>query len=128
MPTYTATFYTDANYAEHEFKAKTPKQALAAAREVEGGDDSSLYYESYDQGHPVNAITIREGRQCCGMAERRIPLEPRRERFARSSGGADRRCASRCRQLDRGRSCGSGTRARCVDHRRAGSNRQGKTR
>jgi len=60
MPTYTATFYTDANYAEHEFKAKTPKQALAAAREMEGGDDGSLYFESYDGGQPVDEIVIRD--------------------------------------------------------------------
>ena len=60
MPTYIATYYTDANYAEHEFKAKTPKQALAAAREMEGGDDGSLYFESYDEGQPVDEIVIRD--------------------------------------------------------------------
>jgi hypothetical protein len=60
MKTYIATFYTAANYAEHEIEADTPEQALASAREIEGGDDSALYYESYDHGQPVNAITIRD--------------------------------------------------------------------
>jgi hypothetical protein len=60
MPTYIATFHTDANYAEHEFKAKSPKQALAAARALDEADDGSLYFTSYDDAPPVNEIIIRD--------------------------------------------------------------------
>lgn len=35
MPTWTARFETDAGYAEHEFEAGTPEQALQMARELD---------------------------------------------------------------------------------------------
>jgi len=42
MPTYTARFETDAGYAEHEFDAGTPEQALQMARELDF-DGEGLY-------------------------------------------------------------------------------------
>jgi hypothetical protein len=42
MKTYTAFFFTDANYAEHEIEADTPEQALATARALDEADDGSL--------------------------------------------------------------------------------------
>jgi hypothetical protein len=60
MKTYTAFFYSDANYAEHEIEAETPEEALATARSLDKADDGSLYFESCDQGQPVDEITIRD--------------------------------------------------------------------
>ena len=40
MSTYTAYFHTDAEYAMHEFKAETPEQALALARQLCEADPS----------------------------------------------------------------------------------------
>lgn len=55
--TYTAYFYTDANYAYDEIEAETPEQALAKAREMNDADEIT-HFDSYDQAPPVNHIEI----------------------------------------------------------------------
>jgi hypothetical protein len=58
MKTYTAYFFTDANYASYDLAAETPEQALAAARALDEADDGSLYFTTYDDAPPVNQIEI----------------------------------------------------------------------
>jgi hypothetical protein len=58
MKTYTAYFYTDANYARQELQADTPEQALAAARALDADNDTGLYFTNYDDDQPVNQIDI----------------------------------------------------------------------
>jgi hypothetical protein len=58
MPTYTATFRTDAEYARHDFKAATPAEALALARAFYDDHTEELYFESYDSGMEVDEIEI----------------------------------------------------------------------
>jgi hypothetical protein len=57
MPTYTAEFHTDAEWALLEIKAATPEKALKKARAIEPDD---LNFEYYGDRHPVNYITIRD--------------------------------------------------------------------
>jgi hypothetical protein len=58
MTIYTATFRTDADYAERTFKARTPERALALARAFHDEHTEDLMFESYDGGMPVNEIEI----------------------------------------------------------------------
>lgn len=58
MKIYTAFFRTDADYAEREFKAGTPQQALALARAFYDEHTEELIFQSYDGGAPVNEIEI----------------------------------------------------------------------
>jgi hypothetical protein len=58
MTTYTATFRTDADYAEEKFEVATPEQALAKARAFHDEHDDELMFESYNGGMPVNEIEI----------------------------------------------------------------------
>jgi hypothetical protein len=51
MPTYTAEFFTDAEYATRAFKARSPRDALKQAR---------AFFERYDDSHPVNEIALRD--------------------------------------------------------------------
>jgi hypothetical protein len=60
MPTYTAYFRTDADYATQEFKASTPKQALRKARKFLDGHAEDLLFDDYDSGMPVNEIAIHD--------------------------------------------------------------------
>ena len=55
--TYTAFFYTDANWASEEIEAATPEGALALAREMDQNDQITSF-EHYDQAPPVNHIEI----------------------------------------------------------------------
>jgi hypothetical protein len=48
MKTYTAYFYSDANYAYEEIDAETPEDALAKASRM-NEDDEITYFEFYDQ-------------------------------------------------------------------------------
>jgi hypothetical protein len=57
MPIWTAQFETDANYAEHEFEADTPEQALKIARELDV-DAEGLYFGAYSEGPSVHTIVI----------------------------------------------------------------------
>lgn len=59
MNTYTAYFYTDAEYASTDIEAADPQEALEKARaqyELKEGD--GLIFDHYDQGQPVNHIEI----------------------------------------------------------------------
>ena len=56
--TYTAYFYTDAEWASTEIAAGTPADALAAACKMNEEDGGSLQFERYDEPHPVNHIEI----------------------------------------------------------------------
>ena len=58
MTTYTAYFRTDGEYATYEFKADTPEQALALARQLYDDDPLELMFEPYDDNMPVNEIEI----------------------------------------------------------------------
>jgi hypothetical protein len=58
MKTYTAYFYTDAEWASTEIAAGTPAAALAAACKMNEEDEGSLQFERYDEPHPVNHIEI----------------------------------------------------------------------
>jgi hypothetical protein len=65
MPKYTATFRTDADYAEQVFTTRTPKAALALARKFHEDRPEDLMFEEYTNGMPVNEIEIssRDGEQ-----------------------------------------------------------------
>ena len=57
MKTYTAYFFTDANYAGEEIEADTPEQALALAREMTENDEVE-HFHHYDEAPSVNHIEI----------------------------------------------------------------------
>jgi hypothetical protein len=62
MPKYTATFRTDADYAEQVFTTRTPKAALALARRFHEDRPEDLMFEEYTNGMPVDEIEIsRDG-------------------------------------------------------------------
>jgi hypothetical protein len=58
MPTYTAQFFTEADWAETTIKARTPKQALAAAQRLAEEDLGALDFQSYDNTEGVERIEI----------------------------------------------------------------------
>jgi hypothetical protein len=58
MTIYTAKFRTAAEYAEHEFEAETPQQALALARAFHDEHTEDLMFEGYDDNQPMNEIEI----------------------------------------------------------------------
>jgi len=60
MPTYTAEFRTDADYATRDFSARSPQDALKQARAFCDERAEDQIFESYDGGHPVNEITVRD--------------------------------------------------------------------
>ena len=48
MPTYTAHFYTEADWAETTIEAATPELALQRARQIESEATETLDFQSYD--------------------------------------------------------------------------------
>ena len=56
--TYTAYFYTDAEYASTDIDADTPGLALAAACRMKDEDGGALHFDKYDEAQPVNHIEI----------------------------------------------------------------------
>ena len=60
MPSYTADFRTDADYAIHTFKARSPQHALKKARVFHDERAEELMFQSYDGGHPVNEIAVHD--------------------------------------------------------------------
>ena len=60
MPSYTADFRTDADYAIHTFKARSPQHALRKALDLNEEDTGELMFRSYDGGHPVNEIAVHD--------------------------------------------------------------------
>jgi len=65
MPTYTVDFRTDADYAIRKFTARSPQAALKKARAFYDDHTEELMFQSYDGGHPVNEIAVRnaDGRE-----------------------------------------------------------------
>ena len=59
MPTYTAHFFTEADWAETDIKAASPKQALRRARQIESDQSEILDFQSYDSTGGVEHIEIR---------------------------------------------------------------------
>jgi hypothetical protein len=57
--TYTAHFYTEADWAETTIKAATPQLALQRAREIDSEQTETLDFQSYDSGAGVEHIEIR---------------------------------------------------------------------
>lgn len=60
MPTYTAEFHTDADYAYRAFKARSPQDALKQARAFYDERTEELIFERYDDGRSVNEIALRD--------------------------------------------------------------------
>ena len=60
MPTYTAYFRTDADFAAHDFMAATPKRALHMARKFLETSAEDLMFEDYGSGMPVNEVAISD--------------------------------------------------------------------
>jgi hypothetical protein len=60
MPTYTAEFRTDADYATRAFKARSPQDALKKARAFYEKHAEELIFESFDGGHHVTDIALRD--------------------------------------------------------------------
>ena len=60
MPTYTAEFRTDADYANRAFKARSPQDALKRARAFYDDCTEELFFERYDDSHSVNEIALRD--------------------------------------------------------------------
>jgi hypothetical protein len=58
MPTYTAHFYTEADWAETTIAADTPELALQRARQIEDAETETLNFESYDTTSGVEHIEI----------------------------------------------------------------------
>ena len=60
MPTYTAEFRTDADYAYRAFNARSPQDALKQARASLDDCTEELFFERYDDTHTVNEIALRD--------------------------------------------------------------------
>ncbi len=58
MTKYIAYFRTDAAYASQTVRAKSPEHALKKARRIAEEDEANLWFESYDDGLPINEIAI----------------------------------------------------------------------
>lgn len=60
MPTYTAHFRTETHYADRDFEADSPQQALQLARAVYENRTETLPFEAYDGDPTVEEIDIRD--------------------------------------------------------------------
>lgn len=65
MPTYTATFRTDAEFATATVQAKNPRAALRVAQALWEQNQNALVFKRYEDIFPLNeiAITSASGRQ-----------------------------------------------------------------
>ena len=59
MTTYTAHFFTEADWAETTIKAPSPELALQRARQIDSEETETLDFQSYDSGAGVEHIEIR---------------------------------------------------------------------
>ena len=59
MPTYTAEFRTNTDYANRAFKARSPQDALKQARAFYDERSEELIFERYD-GQSLNEIAVRD--------------------------------------------------------------------
>jgi hypothetical protein len=60
MPTYTAEFRSDVDYATHDFKARSPQDALKKARAFNDRRPDELMFEHHNGSHPVNEISLHD--------------------------------------------------------------------
>lgn len=58
MPTYTAHFFTEADWAKTTIKAASPRQALQRARQIESDETETLDFQSYDGTSGIERIEI----------------------------------------------------------------------
>jgi hypothetical protein len=58
MQTYDVDFRTDADYATHSFKARSPRHALKKALAFYDRHTEDLMFTAYDGGHPINEIEV----------------------------------------------------------------------
>ena len=58
MPTYTAHFFTEADWAETTIEAASPELALQRARQIESEETETLDFQSYDGTNGVERIEI----------------------------------------------------------------------
>jgi hypothetical protein len=58
MPTYTAHFFTEADWAQTTIDAASPEQALQRARQIESDETETLDFQSYDGTNGVERIEI----------------------------------------------------------------------
>lgn len=58
MTTYTVHFFTEADWAKTTIKARTPKQALAAAQKLADEDCGELDFQSYDSTSGIERIEV----------------------------------------------------------------------
>ena len=65
---YTAYFYTDAEYASTEIAADTPGLALAAACRMKDEDGVALQFNKYDEAQPINHIEILDEKDLIELA------------------------------------------------------------
>jgi hypothetical protein len=81
MTTYTAHFYTEADWAETTIVAETPELALQRAREIESDETETLAFRSYDTTSGVDLVPdlLTDSYKIAAICERAI---------AKAKGGA----------------------------------------
>ena len=60
MPSYTAEFRTDVDFATRIFRARSPQDALKKARAFAANQIDALSFEHYSGAHPVNEIAVSD--------------------------------------------------------------------
>ena len=65
MNTYTAEYRTQSEYAFKTFEADTPQTALEMATQFYHDSTEELCWSSYDEGQPLETITIRDNENDC---------------------------------------------------------------
>jgi hypothetical protein len=60
MPSYTAEFRTDVDFATRMFPARSPQDALTKARAFAENQSDALSFEPYSGAHPINEIAISD--------------------------------------------------------------------
>jgi hypothetical protein len=58
MPSYTAEFRTDVDFATRIFPARSPQDALKKARAFAENQIDELSFEHYSGAHPINEIEV----------------------------------------------------------------------
>jgi hypothetical protein len=60
MPSYTAEFRTDVDFAIRVFRARSPQDALKKACAFAANQIDALSFEHYSGAHPVNEIAVSD--------------------------------------------------------------------
>jgi hypothetical protein len=117
MPTYTAHFYTEADWATTTIAADTPELALQRARQIESEETETLDFQSY---HTTNGVELIE----IWAADRHTVAEWLSSDRLRRLAARDLHTALEAQTdaaqavidaWERGRSGGCGSCARCFD-------------